>query len=352
MSQLFIIICITLILSLSLKSKLDLEGFKDFMLPFNNPLSNAFFKASKDTVKVSRDKHTVNLSSYLPDNVLCTEKNIESKLLEQLDVHKIDLAVVSGEALYNAIYGLKQYEGLKYKNIRFVTVLDRSKMVLLCPNKFNFVDLIDIKNSQFVININVGPRFSVHHNCAFNIFNYMGLGSYVKFNHISNMKLLESYGKNVDMVFRITEHPDKLINKLSEKVISHLLSIKSVNTGHLYNKLTDNERDFYSTFPMFHRDLHDMKRIIPKMYPHLTQPNNEHVLYIPTVSVSQILMTHNKLKTQVIFDLLKKRDVPITDKIIHIPVKYSKGTKKYLKFIGHNPTNSQCIHYKEGYCPH
>jgi TRAP-type uncharacterized transport system substrate-binding protein len=350
---------------------------EDSMIPFHSPFDSKFIHNNrrKYTVDIVKGSHEHDMATLLFPNerIVMTRSHWEE--LNKVDEYKVDFGFVVEDILHDAVYGINFFEGKKHKNLRFIASLFDATVNIIVPNNSTIVDIMDIKKQKCTIRVNVGHYHSEHHLSCIEVFEYLGItigkGKDVIFTFHEDEDIAQKYeNKEVDMIYHVSHHPDNVIIESSNRIPSHFVSIRSLNTGHMYN-YNPQERSFYDNYQNYRKEVHDIQRLLPRMYPKIS--NIDHTrLYIPTIKTSIILVTHDKIPNNEIKRILNniKGFLNSIDKVppklkflsekdpmfladLSVPIPFHEGAKEFYKNqnIQLTKDTSHCIEYKTGFCP-
>lgn len=316
-----IFICI-IIVSLIFLSSLT-EGFADqHMFPFVSPFKTDFFASKKKVAKVAvNGEFGARIAALFAPSENCHISNDEHKILMQVNAHESDFTVVLEDLLFDAVNGIGFPE--KLKNLRLVATLFSGYVSVLCPDDLPLYDFMDADSSKLGrrVRISVGPSGSPHHTSCLKIARYLGMVNSFEFIFESDVDKIVRMWKNheIDLIYQISEHPSMVIRRASDAMHSHLLSIRSLNNGNIYGYTLD-EQEFYDAFNTYHKSLHDLDLLVPRIYPNLTLIDRRS-LYLPTISSRYSLVCHDRVADENVQNVLVN---------IITYLKQEVGKKKYF----------------------
>lgn len=192
------------------------------------------------------------------------------------------------------------------ENIRFIAGLYSSNVTIISTNNHNIIDIGDIKHYSCDTTIAIaGDEKSASFLCLNHILDFYGTNTQNKINIVfgNDDSIYDRYGSEFSMYFKLVDqHPDQTIKRLTDKIPSHMVTMKNINNGSLVVKA--DEKPFYEKYPTYNKssvDLHDLLR----WYPLLTDTDHGSV-FIPTIKSKHVLLTHNKMTNKKVEDIVHK----------------------------------------------
>lgn len=304
------------------------------IFPFNNPFSKDFFNQSRKVYNVgARPRHYPLIKHVIKSYHVANNKSLYDLNNGNLDyVIDTELNIAS---LYNS----------SHTDIRFVCSLYAPSLLLISPNDNNIIDLGDIKHFSCDVSIAInGDRNSEQYKALTMILSMYPETSNVHIRTLKSEQILDGYGNDYLIYADLVFDNNHTIRALTDKVPSHLVSIKKVNTGDYF--IRDSEKVFFKKYPYLNKDMIDIIQL-QKNYPFLSQVHNRD-LYYPTIKCRYILLSNTKISSNEIQRILSHilfliqsrkepvsklfRDVTVTD-ISHmtIPIPIHKGATHIYK---------------------
>jgi hypothetical protein len=275
------------------------QRFMDKLVPFHNPFEAEFFHKKERIYDVyaSQDEMHRPLLIHTVGPHLIHHTRVP---LDELNDYKLDF-VIDTELDVAPKYMGKNVHG----NIRFVCSLYSPALLLIAPNDSNIVDMGDIKHYSCKVVIAVdGDEITERHQALMQL-----LSSYsndtldnIEVLHLSREKLLNGYGSDYTVYADLAVLKNPVIKALTDKVPSHLVSIRKINSGS--HQVTYTERPFYQRYPFYNKHMVDIQQL-QRYYPMLAPVHNRD-LYYPTIHTHYVLLCHNKIPAWKIQDVMHK----------------------------------------------
>lgn len=369
----FIILIIILILYLIYAQKHEIhEGHRPYMIPMDTPFKSDFFRRREIVTKsgVVPDSFEAKfLAKFMPTDK-CVTCLSHTELVRKVNNYQLDFAIIVETVLYDAFHGIRHFKGQKQSNLRFVANVFPGDVNIIAPDELPIENFSDIANLRRKVTVNVGKKHSEHHLSCRMIAKELGINQYIKYlYYIENAEIAQRYKHcEIDLIYRIGEHPSSLIKAVTKEVRSHLVGLAAVNNGNIF-KIADSEKEFYLNHSSYKKSLHDLNRLVPKIYPYLTLKNQDQ-LYIPTVSTNFILVANDRTNQGEIVGLLNKivdymklshskkefymkKMIPSSLANSKLPMETHPGAAQVYKRLNlHTDSEkSHCIFYAEGKCP-
>jgi hypothetical protein len=271
------------------------------IFPLHNPLKKHFYHQDVRMYNIyAHDKdlhrpliiHTIG-SHLLHDRASSMSMSMSmSTPLHSLAVGKLDYVIDTEQSIAQQDHSSP--------DLRFICSLYSASMLILAPNGVNIIDLGDISHYTCIVTV------AVTNDHAYGAIKHV-LSMYpsdnVQISKMSKEEILERYGSSKSLIFvDLACGKNNDIRTLTDKVPSHLVSMRKVNSGSYY--VTDSERPLYVKHPYLRKGMVD---IIPfkKYYPQLTQVHNRDIYY-PTVKSRYVLLTNRTIPDSTVQDLLHK----------------------------------------------
>ena len=239
--------------------------------------------------------------------------------IELLRKRELSLAIAQSDIVNAAINGTGQFEGNKYEDLRVLMSLYSEVIQIVVPEASDIKSLFDLKGHK----INVGPANSGNALTTKEVLTAMGIpeSDYTKI-YLSYDEAIQAMEKSeCDATIIISGVPTKAIIELKKRIPIKVLGIPREVTFKTVGKL-----------------------------PYLTQytiPDNIYGENISTVAVSALLVTNNKLKDNIAYDLLsmlfenqeylrqiheRANDISPKNAVKGLDLKYlHQGAKKYYQ---------------------
>lgn len=334
------------------------DKFKDF-----NPFLREYYLSKERVINyAASDDNVINydFAEYLHELLKDTLKRVglfkinitrvpnNEDSIAQTNYGNVDLGVATEYELDSML----RNKDNKIDNLRYVCSLYDTDVVVLADNSSMMFDLNDTRNKR----VHIGIRGSTTNKLARKIMSLCGINE-VTLIETDYQQLIENdYGTNVDAVFLLNSKYNDVLLQLTNKVPSHLLSIKSLNNGNVYSKTID-EIKLYRENPYIHKKMLSYIEYV-NYYPKLSRVN-ERQDYIPSIKTRYVLFAHKYVEEEIGYNVLKtihshlnslnsenflNNDSLMSISYSLLPLKTHNGVLKYYK--EHNIISElDCIHY-------
>lgn len=283
------------------------QVYEQFMIPLESPFNSKFFQKKPLKIKVGAtgnpyESKFFRLFFKSDEQTKVLGKRYPSYLdmLQAVQDRKLDFAIVNGPSVRH----------LKNSRIRLVGKIFTGSINILAANDLGIQNLSEItqrsRHLQRKIVINVGSKNSQHHISCLQILKELRLSKYATLNYDDNQTSIGNNfeGCKLDLVYRIGQHPDKLFKELTQRVRAHLIGIKRLNNGDIFEVIR-RERKFFNNNPGYRKGLLDLDLLIPGVYPYLSLLNRNQ-LNVATLDLDYVLVTHDQVDPQKIRHVLPK----------------------------------------------
>lgn len=280
-----IVILILLILIMLIHCK---EGFSSnaSIFPLSNPVSEDFYKHISVPYKIPSGSEDI-LKDLLSDHVVVPVNPQESPLTAD-----IDFSIVKESDIATADIP---------ENLKFVSQMGYSEVILLATNYSRIDDLSDIVQKRCITNIGVVDLAG--YNCMEHIRqSYPEMKDKLRIVQLQENEL-NLYGNGVESMCFVTDtdYSNPLIADVVRSQPTHFVTMHNINRGHYH--ITYNEQElFYKKHPFYQKHLVDMVKF-RSMYP-LISFNSRVTLYIPSIKVANVLLVHTDVGDSTIKHIL------------------------------------------------
>jgi hypothetical protein len=371
---------ILIIISVALSSIL-VEGFAESMIPFNSPFDPDFFHYEKHDYWLDIDNtvHEPQLYKAILGQGHVLERDVsvvsDTDFLVALnsgqvgkDGYRRHLGVINVDMLYDAINGINLFRPTgKLLNLRLVAGLYAANVILIGSTDLNIRDIKDIGSyaiqHQRKVRINVDGRHSSHEVSCREILEYYGLTDYVtlSFYSINRGEAEAYYGKKFDIMYHLDFHPSIMVRILSQKQPSLLIGLKKLRE----------DRKFYKEYPTYLPGKHDLRAIIPQLYPYLNIADDLE-LFTDIIKTKYALVAHKSVGSVKVECMLNRIEQMLKDKSIpsfnrsrvlqgvadlsHIDadIEFHRGARNFFRkhHLHSGKKTSHCIYYHDAeHCP-
>jgi len=283
------------------------------LFPFSNPFQTTFFHPRRQEYHVVAEPLHHDLVDYIIGDH-SSRAIVASAGRDPSSVRDADFFI--GTEL-----GLNRI-GTDWK---FVCSLYAAQLLILAPNSSNIIDMGDIEHYGCPVTVGINVNQSVEATaCLKHLLWKEGPNALDNTRIIvaSEEELLKRYGTTVGeggvgevgaasggssqppimLYLTLTVTPDAIISKLTEKVPSHFVSTRNVNSGELH--ITYSEEPFYKQYPFYRKSMVSLERE-RKFYPYLSATHNRD-LYLPTIKTSYVLVCRDSVSAEKVEQMLHK----------------------------------------------
>lgn len=341
----------------------------------NHPDVLEGYKSKSSVIKFGVDRKYDNEHHFL---LQLTDNQARAKIIETGTQEEALMALEKGQIEFAPIYekiildATKSRNYFRYKPISDITMISTlydANVNILSVDNYPLLDISDIAHPDLrgKLFMDVGAPQSVHHTTCLDILGALNIpiDNHITLVHHEDVDVLRKWGKTIDIVFRVSSHPDPFIKKLTEAHKCHFLTIRKLNSGDLYQN-TLKESDFFESNPVYKKGINDLDDLYPRYYPHLSIINwNLH--YMPTLSIELVMICRQGADPEHVYQLVKKihqnyreywkfpyftkRDeLALTHSRTNIPV--HPGAARFFREKRYYTTGpkSHCIYFEHG-CP-
>lgn len=273
---------------------MDSEQLQFF--PFSNPFKPKFYKDKHEIYQVYVDNYELHrplLNNVMESYALNTDNEMGTNALHNLNNYTTDFV------LDTELNIAPRYLGTAQPNIRFVCSLYSPALLLLSPNNSNIIDMGDLKHWSCKVKIAVNRSSNYQAIMAL-------LAQYESDNAeiipVTSDNLMKGYGTEYQVYADLAMSYDEIISKLTQKVPSHLVSMRNINGGEYH--ITLSEQAFYRNYPYYEKDMIELKTL-QQYYPQLAQVHNRD-LYYPTIKTKYVLLCHDRIRSKPLSTIVHK----------------------------------------------